>query len=51
MFSEVAIDHFDLHEQKFKYKDVYGNSFQSFHNQLADIGEFVCFDFTTCECI
>ena len=46
MFSVVAIDHFDLHEQKFKYRDVYGNSFQSFHNQLADIGEFVCFDFT-----
>jgi len=46
MCSEVAIDHFDLHEQKFRYSDVYGNSFQSFHNQLTDIGDFVCFDFT-----
>lgn len=46
MLSEVSLDHFDLHEQKFRYKDVYGNSFRSFHEQLLDIGEFVFFDFT-----
>jgi ABC-type bacteriocin/lantibiotic exporter with double-glycine peptidase domain len=45
--SGVSIDHFDLHEQKFRYKDVYGNSFQSFHEQLMDIGEFANFEFTT----
>ncbi len=46
MLSEVSLDHFDLHEHKFRYKDVYGNSFKSFHEQLIDIGEFAFFDFT-----
>ncbi len=39
------LDHFDLHDQKFRYADEYDDSFDNFYTQLLDIGEFVHFNF------
>jgi ABC-type bacteriocin/lantibiotic exporter with double-glycine peptidase domain len=39
------LDHFDLHDQKFRYADEYDDSFENFYTQLLDTGEYVHFNF------
>ncbi len=39
------LDHFDLHDQKFKYADEYDDTFENFYTQLLDVGEYVHFNF------
>jgi ABC-type bacteriocin/lantibiotic exporter with double-glycine peptidase domain len=39
------VDHFDLHDQKFRYADVYDETFDNFYAQLLDVSEFAKFNF------
>jgi ABC-type bacteriocin/lantibiotic exporter with double-glycine peptidase domain len=39
------LDHFDLHDQKFRYADEYDDQFDSFFKQLEDLSDFVQYNF------
>ncbi len=39
------LDHFDLHDQKFRYADEYDDRFDSFFIQLKDVGDYAQFNF------
>jgi ABC-type bacteriocin/lantibiotic exporter with double-glycine peptidase domain len=43
--SESPINHFELHDQKFRFNDRYEDSFHSFYTQLMDVAEFGHFHF------
>ncbi|OYU95579.1 MAG: hypothetical protein CFE21_10575 [Bacteroidetes bacterium B1(2017)] len=43
--SNCPLNHFELHEQKFKYNDEYDDSFNSFYDQFLDVANFARFSF------
>jgi len=43
--SNCQLDHFNLHENKFRYEDEIGNDFSVFYDKLKDVADFAQFDF------